>query len=525
MSSIPIATRPPAARRSRAVTVAALVFALIASYVTLVSAAGGAGAVTRGQQVMYTPPSNAPAPGALYAHGLQLKHSGAANGQVLATFEQYTNGTPVFPIFRSTDGGATFSHLSDVRDTQNGWGLRWQPHLFELPVAVGGFPAGTLLIAGDSIPGDLHASKIDMYASTDHGVTWRFVSNIATGGPAYSVNGYTPVWEPFFLMNGSRLVVYYSDQRDLAHGQKVVHQVSTNGVNWGPVVDDVAQPNYGDRPGMPTVVRLPNGNYVMTYEYGGAREGNFTTYYKIAANPEGFGSVAGIPLRTTDGIVPCCTPYIEWSPAGGPNGTLIVTSLSSDQLFLNTQNGAANTWTHVSSLMGGGYSRGLVPLSDGHSVLVLSGGGNGSGLNNVWYSTVDLGGGGGGAETAVRATNANRCLDVPDRATANGSLLDIWDCNGGTNQQWSYTSSTGELRVYGNKCLDVPKHATTPGTRVDIWDCNGGPNQQWTLNPDGTIVGRESGLCLDVAENGTANGTAVDIWTCNGGSNQKWTRQ
>jgi hypothetical protein len=62
------------------------------------------------------------------------------------------------------------------------------------------------------------------------------------------------------------------------------------------------------------------------------------------------------------------------------------------------------------------------------------------------------------------------------------------------NNDISYLSN-GELQVYGNKCLDVPGHATAPGTRVEIWDCNGGANQQWNLNSDGTVVGRESGLC------------------------------
>jgi hypothetical protein len=123
----------------------------------------------------------------------------------------------------------------------------------------------------------------------------------------------------------------------------------------------------------------------------------------------------------------------------------------------------------------------------------------------------------------LRGAGSNRCLDVPNNATANGTLLEIWDCNGGANQQWTALSN-GELQVYGNKCLDVPNNATAAGTRVEIWDCNGGANQQWTLNADGTVVGRGSGLCLDVTGAGTANGTAVEIWTCNGGSNQKWTR-
>ncbi|HEU5353958.1 MAG TPA: ricin-type beta-trefoil lectin domain protein [Actinocrinis sp.] len=134
------------------------------------------------------------------------------------------------------------------------------------------------------------------------------------------------------------------------------------------------------------------------------------------------------------------------------------------------------------------------------------------------------GGGGGGSSGVLRGAGSNRCLDVPSQATTNGTLLDIWDCNGGANQQWTYLSN-GALQVYGNKCLDVPGHATSAGTRVEIWDCNGGANQQWNLNSDGTVVGRESGLCLDVSGGASANGSAVEIWTCNGQSNQKWARQ
>jgi hypothetical protein len=69
----------------------------------------------------------------------------------------------------------------------------------------------------------------------------------------------------------------------------------------------------------------------------------------------------------------------------------------------------------------------------------------------------------------------------------------------------------------------VPNHATAAGTKVDIWDCNGGANQRWTVNSDGTIVGGESGLCLDATGQATANGTLIEIWTCNGGANQRWT--
>jgi O-glycosyl hydrolase len=117
---------------------------------------------------------------------------------------------------------------------------------------------------------------------------------------------------------------------------------------------------------------------------------------------------------------------------------------------------------------------------------------------------------------------SNRCLDVPNASQTNGTQLEIWDCNGGSNQQWSYTGGT--LTVYGTKCLDANGQGTTNGTPVVIWDCTGGANQQWTVNADGTITGVQSGLCLDVTGQGTTNGSLVELWACNGGSNQAWTR-
>ncbi|KOV31547.1 alpha-L-arabinofuranosidase [Streptomyces sp. XY431] len=123
---------------------------------------------------------------------------------------------------------------------------------------------------------------------------------------------------------------------------------------------------------------------------------------------------------------------------------------------------------------------------------------------------------------ALHGTGSGRCLDVTNADRNDGAFLQIHDCSGGANQQWTSTSDN-RLTVYGNKCLDVPGHATTAGTRVQIWTCSGGANQQWRVNSDGTVVGVESGLCLDVTGAGTANGTAVEIWTCNGRSNQQWT--
>lgn len=135
------------------------------------------------------------------------------------------------------------------------------------------------------------------------------------------------------------------------------------------------------------------------------------------------------------------------------------------------------------------------------------------------------GGQGNGSQAGeLRAVAANKCLDVPGQSTQPGTQMQIWDCWGGPNQQWTYTPA-GQLTVYSGgslRCLDAEENGTTNGTAVIIWTCHGGANQQWHLNGDGSITSALSGLCLDVFGAGTANGTEVILWTCHGGSNQQW---
>ncbi len=135
-----------------------------------------------------------------------------------------------------------------------------------------------------------------------------------------------------------------------------------------------------------------------------------------------------------------------------------------------------------------------------------------------------IGGGGGGTGASVlRGVAANRCLDVPNSSTTNGTQVVIWDCNGGSNQSWTLNSSKA-LVVYGNKCLEVANSSTTAGAAAQIAACTGAANQQWNVNSNGTVTGVQSGLCLDVTGAATANGTKVEVWTCNGGGNQQWVR-
>jgi len=125
------------------------------------------------------------------------------------------------------------------------------------------------------------------------------------------------------------------------------------------------------------------------------------------------------------------------------------------------------------------------------------------------------------AATPLVGGSSGLCLDVKAVDPTPGAAVQIWGCNGGTNQQWALTAA-GELRTLaGTRCLDVRGAGTAPGTPVISFTCNGQSNQRWTVAGN-TIHGVGSGLCLDVAKASTQPGAAVQIWTCNGGGNQAW---
>lgn len=135
------------------------------------------------------------------------------------------------------------------------------------------------------------------------------------------------------------------------------------------------------------------------------------------------------------------------------------------------------------------------------------------------------GAGPGGDSGQLRGVGSDRCLDVPEQSTEPGTAVQIWDCWGGTNQQWTHTGS-GQLTVYSGAsqlCLDASGAGTTDGTPVIVWTCHGGSNQQWQHHGNGSITAANSGLCLDVVGASSANGAQLQLWSCSGGANQRWT--
>lgn len=120
-----------------------------------------------------------------------------SDGTILATSSLFGHDPAYFPVFESQDGGASWEWVSDLHDTQNGWGFPAQPALTELTEPLGKYDAGTILASGNSWSSE--GTRIDLYASTDRARSWEFVSHIAQGGAPNTTNGADPIWEPYLL--------------------------------------------------------------------------------------------------------------------------------------------------------------------------------------------------------------------------------------------------------------------------------------------------------------------------------------
>lgn len=134
----------------------------------------------------------------------------------------------------------------------------------------------------------------------------------------------------------------------------------------------------------------------------------------------------------------------------------------------------------------------------------------------TWSGTQSGGGGGGSQITGL----AGKCIDVAAANSADGTAVQLYDCNGSVAQQWSRPGD-GTVRALG-KCLDVATGSTADGAVTQLYTCNGSGAQQWTYTAGKDLVNPQANKCLDVTGNNSANGTRLQIWTCTGAANQKW---
>lgn len=316
----------------------------------------------------------------LYPRVIRVKH-GAANaiGRLIAS----TNGM----IFNSTNNGASWNPLGNV-PTAAGSSERCCATLYELPQPVGSLSAGTLIYAASYLSGATPA--IEVYTSTDEGVSWTYHSTPVVGGD--SSHG---LWEPEFeIAAGGALVMFGSDETDACCSQKLIQIRTYDGKTWQDKTDTVRSTIQADRPGMITVSALPNGHYFMSYELCGPA--GCTVFSRTSADGWNFGDPGnvGTKVQTASGQYLEHAPLNRWgsSPQSG-NGTILlvgqvmhessgsVSASNGKVLFVNANVDGTGNWTTVDAPVQvptaydnycPNYSSALLPATDGSSILELA---------------------------------------------------------------------------------------------------------------------------------------------------------
>ena len=95
---------------------------------------------------------------------------------------------------------------------------------------------------------------------------------------------------------------------------------------------------------------------------------------------------------------------------------------------------------------------------------------------------------------SLRHADTGLCMDVLGASPANKTPIVVFDCTGNENQSWRFRSrliggppvgQAGDLLGLGDKCFDVLGSGTADGTPLIIFRCTGNANQEWTFESIG----------------------------------------
>jgi hypothetical protein len=105
------------------------------------------------------------------------------------------------------------------------------------------------------------------------------------------------------------------------------------------------------------------------------------------------------------------------------------------------------------------------------------------------------------------------CLDLAGGACASGAPVQMWSCNGLSNQSWESKlfdkeePSESSIQFHHSYdetgcCLDVPGGNVADGQEMWVWECNYGSNQEFTWSGNGQLrLGANFDYCLEWSYN------------------------
>ncbi|GAA2341920.1 ThuA domain-containing protein [Streptomyces kunmingensis] len=123
------------------------------------------------------------------------------------------------------------------------------------------------------------------------------------------------------------------------------------------------------------------------------------------------------------------------------------------------------------------------------------------------------------------------CVDARSAATADGTAVQQYACNGTQAQQFRLTSTDGGYRRIGvrpapQQVIDVTDVSAADGAPLQLWAYGGGQNQQWLPVKEAAgryrFTARHSGKCLTSAGAAT-NSVQLTQRACDGSPAQSFT--
>jgi hypothetical protein len=70
------------------------------------------------------------------------------------------------------------------------------------------------------------------------------------------------------------------------------------------------------------------------------------------------------------------------------------------------------------------------------------------------------------------------CMTVAG-GSANGTPIEVMPCNGGSAQRFNLNNAHDLVNIAADKCVDVKDKQTANGTKLQLWSCGGTSNQKW----------------------------------------------